>query len=97
MGLGLRELGGSRWGEGGVVTCPVLVYVANTRPVLFHVGDFGYMPRSGLCGEFLLHAPCYIMWGVILTLPCSFTWEVSHRPLAYVERQLTNHYMNNVG
>ena len=22
-----------------------------------------------LCGEFLLHTPCYFMWGVSLTLP----------------------------
>ena len=30
------------------------------------------MPHAMLCGEFFLHAPCYVMWGVSLTHPMLF-------------------------
>ena len=43
--------------------------VSLTHPVLFYVGSFSYTPRATECGEFLLHTPCYFMWGVSLARP----------------------------
>ena len=40
--------------------------VSLTYPVLFYVGSFSYIPRAVLCGQFLFHAPCCFMWGVLL-------------------------------
>ena len=40
--------------------------------MLLYVGSFSYTPRALLCGEFLLHAPCSVMWGVSLTLSVLF-------------------------
>ena len=40
--------------------------------MLYYVGSFSYTPHVVLCGEFLLHAPYYVMWGVSLTRPVLF-------------------------
>ena len=45
----------------------IMWIISLTRPMLYYVGSFSYTPHAVLCGEFLLHAPCCIMWGVSLT------------------------------
>ena len=56
---------------GASFTRPVLLYVGSFSytPVLLYVGSFSYTPRATLCGELLLHAPSYFVWGVSLTRP----------------------------
>lgn len=41
------------------------IFLSLTHAMLFYVGSFFfYMPSAVLRGEFLLHTPCYSMWGV---------------------------------
>ena len=57
--------------------------VSLTRPMMFYVGSFSYTPLAGLCGEFLLHAPCSFMWAVSLTHPLLFyVGSFSYTPCA---------------
>ena len=70
--------------------------VSLTHPKLCYVGSFSYTPLavlSGqillhvpftLCGEFLLHAPCYVMWRVFHKRPGYSVRGVSlTRPMLY--------------
>ena len=43
-----------------------------TRLILCYMGSFSYTPHVILCGEFLLHAPCYFVWGLSVTRPALF-------------------------
>ena len=63
-----------------------------TRPVLLYVGSFSYTPRATLCGELLLHAPCYFMWGASLTHPVLlYVGSFSYTPRATLCGELLLH------
>ena len=64
------------WGVSLSLTHPVLVYAGSTSctppcwfiwgvsltcPMLVYVWSFSYMPSAGLCVEFLLHTPCWLL------------------------------------
>ena len=52
--------------------------------MLYYVGNVSYIPHVLLRGEFLLQAPCYVMWGVSLTRPMLFFGVVSlTRPMLF--------------